>query len=500
MPDHAAAVTTMTGPSPAPRSYKLRVSEEQNARAEEIRLCSFARPHMRALHSAWIAFLTAFFLWFSASPLLSVIQDSLGLSRKDIWLSTICSDISTVIARFVVGSSCDHYGARLPMAAVLVLAAIPTGLLGTVNSLSGLCMARFGVGIAGSSFVMAQYWIGQMFVLEKIGTANAIVAGWGNAGGGLAQVIMGAGLYPLVTGLLNGDKETAWRSIFVVPAFLALVVAGLIVTQSDDAPQGYLKDMKRLGTVDLSSTTRVTFTMCRNAWLLAIAYGCSFGVEISINNAGSLYFMDEFGLGVSSAAAAASTLGLTNLFARALGGILSDYAMKHFGMQGRLGMCIITMTWQGVATLCWSFGSHTLASAIVWMATTSLGIHLTEGAIFGIVPYINPAVAGQMAGMVGMGGNIGGIVFGFCFRHLSYETTFGVMGFAALVSTAVYGGVMIPGQATLWSKETSLEAMNERAADEDKGDMNSEVSSDPPSAVLVSTSPTEPALPTISEV
>ena len=446
------------------------------------------------------AYNSAFFMWFSASSLLSVIQDSLNLSREDIWLSTICSDISTVIARFVVGSSCDHYGARLPMASVLALAAIPTALLGTANSLPGLCVARFGVGIAGSSFVMAQYWIGQMFVLEKIGTANAIVAGWGNVGGGLAQVVMGAGLYPLVTEWLNGDKEAAWRSIFVVPAVLALVVAALIVTQSDDAPQGYLKDMKRLGTLDLSSTTRVTFTMCRNAWLLAIAYACSFGVEISLNNAGSLYFMDEFGLGVSSAAAAASTLGLTNLFARALGGILSDCAMKHFGMQGRLGLCIMTMTWQGVATLCWSFGSQTLASAIVWMATTSLGIHLTEGAIFGIVPYINPAVAGQMAGMVGMGGILGGIVFGFCFRHLSYETTFGIMGFAALVSTTVFGGVLIPGQATLWSKETSLQSMNERATDEDKGNMNTEVCSDHALPILSSRPTTATALPTIPEV
>ena len=210
--------------------------------------------------------------------------------------------------------------------------------------------------------------------------------------------------------------------------------------------------------------------------------------------------MDEFGLGVSSAAAAASTLGLTNLFARAVGGILSDYAMKRFGMQGRLGLCIITMTWQGVATLCWAFTSNTLASAIFWMAATSLGIHMTEGAIFGIVPYINPVVAGQMAGMVGMGGNLGGIVFGFCFRHLSYQTTLGIMGVAALTSTTVYGAVFIPGQATLWSHETSLEAMNERAADEGKHDTNSGVSSDHPSPATSSASAPEPALPTISEV
>ena len=461
-------------------------------------------------------------MWFAASPLLGVMQESLHLSRQDVWLSTICSDISTVVARFVVGSACDTVGARLPMAAVLVLASIPTALLGTVHSLVGLCLVRFGIGIAGSSFVMAQYWMGQFFVREKIGTANAIVAGWGNFGGGLAQLVMGAGLYPLVSNMMNDDNEDeAWRYIFVLPALVALLVAWFVLTQTDDAPQGYYKDMKRLGTTDLMAPTRVTGTMSRNAWLLAITYGtssalaptmilseftniifggCSFGAEISLNNAGSLYFADEFGLGVTSAAAAASTLGLTNLFARALGGILSDYAMKYYGMQGRLTLCIVTTLWQGAAMLCWAYGAQNLGAAIAWLAVTSLGIHLTEGAIFGIVPYINPAVSGQIAGLVGLGGNLGGIVFGLCFRHLSYQTTFGIMGVAALASTTVFGGVFVPGQATLWTRETSLEAINERVtADVDNiDDEDTNNSSEHRQPVLPSTS--DPSLPTIPEV
>ena len=449
-------------------TYHLRVDKDQNDRAVEIKLCSLQRPHMRAFHAAWFAFFTAFFMWFSAAPLLGVLQDSLGISRRAIWLSTICSDVSTVLARFVVGSACDSYGARLPMGAVLVLAAIPTALLGSVKTVPGLCLARFGIGIAGSSFVMAQYWMGKFFVKEKIGTANSIGAGWGNAGGGLAQLVMGVGLYPLVAANHRGndddDDDDAWRAIFVVPAVAALVVAWIIVTQSDDAPQGYYKEMKRLGTMDLTAPSMVTGTMSRNAWLLAIAYAASFGVEISLNNAGSLYFSDEFGLDVQSAAAAAATLGLTNLFARAVGGILSDKAMQYYGMQGRLALCVVTMLWQGSTALCWAWASDTLASAIVWLALTSLGIHLTEGAIFGIVPYINPAVSGQIAGLVGLGGNLGGIFFGILFMNFSYQTTFAAMGISALASTMVYGGVFIPGHSTLWSQSSSLEAMNERVA------------------------------------
>jgi NNP family nitrate/nitrite transporter-like MFS transporter len=467
-PSTSAALPSIVPPSAPLRAYHLQVSKDQNDRAKEIRLGSLKRPHMRAFHAAWLSFFTAFFMWFAVSPLLSVIQQDLALTRQDIWLSTICSDMSTVLARFLVGSACDVFGARLPMGVVLILAAIPTALLGTVQSLTGLCLARFAIGIAGSSFVMAQYWMGTFFVKERIGTANAIVAGWGNAGGGFAQIIVGAVLFPLFSHLLN-DEEMAWRSIFVFPAVAAIAVAWLIVTQTDDAPQGYYAEMKRLGTMDLQAPSFMSCTAGRNVWLLAIAYGCSFGVEISLNNAGSLYFADEFGLGTEAAAAAAATLGLTNLFARAVGGILSDAAMKRFGMQGRLALCVATMLLQGGATLALAFGGDTLAAAIVLLALTSCGVHLTEGAIFGIVPYINPAIAGQIAGLVGLGGNLGGVVFGICFHQLpTYQSTFGVMGVAALVAgTTVFGGIFIPGQATLWTNATSLEAMNERVAAED---------------------------------
>ena len=37
------------------------------------------------------------------------------------------------------------------------------------------------------------------------------------------------------------------------------------------------------------------------------------------------------------------------------------------------------------------------------------------------------------------------------------------MGVAALASMSVYAAVYIPGQATLWTQGTSLEAMNEKA-------------------------------------
>lgn len=86
------------------------------------------------------------------------------------------------------------------MAALLVLGAIPSGLAGTITSVSGLYTVRFFIGILGGestllyhsfglkswiagTFVPCQAWTTAWFDKSVVGRANALVAGWGNMGG-----------------------------------------------------------------------------------------------------------------------------------------------------------------------------------------------------------------------------------------------------------------------------------------------------------------------------
>ena len=82
---------------------------------------------MRALHCAWLSFFLAFVIWVSPAPLLKEIQGSLGLSKEEVWTSSITNDATAIIMRIIMGPVCDAYGARIPMAIVLVAASIPTG-------------------------------------------------------------------------------------------------------------------------------------------------------------------------------------------------------------------------------------------------------------------------------------------------------------------------------------------------------------------------------------
>jgi NNP family nitrate/nitrite transporter-like MFS transporter len=172
---------------------------------------------MRAFHCSWWGFFIAFFIWFAIAPLLSEIRDDLGLSKEEIWTSSIVGVAGTIAMRFVLGPMCDKFGARILMSVVLCMAAIPTACTGFVESATGLAVLRLFIGMAGGTFVMCQFWTSRMFTKEVVGTANALVGGWGNLGGGVTQLVMGAALFPLFKIFFNDDSEKAWRTVCVVP-------------------------------------------------------------------------------------------------------------------------------------------------------------------------------------------------------------------------------------------------------------------------------------------
>ena len=58
-------------------------------------------------------------------------------------------------------------------------------------------------------------------------------------------------------------------------------------------------------------------------------YACTFGVELQLDNMAANYFYTRFKVDQSMAAIAASSFGLCNIFARAMGGIASDMVGKR---------------------------------------------------------------------------------------------------------------------------------------------------------------------------
>lgn len=93
-------------------------------------------------------------------------------------------------------------------------------------------------------FVCCQFWVGTMFNVRIVGTANAIAAGWGNAGGGACHLIMPA-IYAGIKHHVPGFQ--AWRWAFFVPGGLYLLSGLSVLFGGVDAPDGDFRDLKASG-------------------------------------------------------------------------------------------------------------------------------------------------------------------------------------------------------------------------------------------------------------
>jgi len=320
-----------------------------------------------------------------------------------------------------------------------------------------------------------------MFTKEVAGTANALVGGWGNLGGGVTQIVMGSVLFPLFkTGM---SAETAWRTVSIVPACVGFLTGFTIIRISDDCPKGNYKEMKANGIMQEVSAS-ASFrdgALNFNTWLLFIQYGCCFGVELTMNNASASYFKKEFELTTESAAAIASIFGWMNLFARGLGGFTSDKFNAKMGMRGRLIWQTLCLIIEGIMVLIFA-QTKSLGLAIFILVIFSSFVQAAEGSTYGIVPYVDPPSTGSIAGIVGAGGNTGAVCFGLCFRQLdNIKTAFNIMGFSILGSAlltfliviknhrSILGGEDSEAIKAAWQKKgtATLEVPEEKAFEDD---------------------------------
>ena len=156
----------------------------------------------------------------------------------------------------------------------------------------------------------------------------------------------------------------------------------------------------------------------RNTWVLLIQYGCSLGVETTANNLATVCFTEKFGAPSAAALAVASIFGVMNLFARGLGGFLSYCCCAYEVMRGRLICHMICYILEGLTLIVFASFAN-LAGAVIALAMFSIFAQIAEGSTFDVVPNVNSKVTGSITGIVGLGGNVGGIIFLFLLSQCS---------------------------------------------------------------------------------
>ncbi len=402
---------------------------------EKLDIFSLSTPQMKTFHITWFTFFMCFFGWFGLAPLMPTIRQDLGLTKEQVGNTLIAAVSATIFARLLIGRLCDTLGPRKTYTALLVFCSIPVMLVGLSKTYETFLLFRLAIGVIGASFVITQYHTSVMFAPAIKGTANAVAGGWGNLGGGITNMAMPF-IFAGIIGLGYTEGQ-AWRYAMVIPGVLLLFCAYLYYFHTQDSPEGNYEDMDRTGAAKEKGSNWEVIKDWR-VWALTIAYSICFGMEITFDNVAALHFVDNFGISQKMAGLIAGIFGFMNIFARALGGILADKIGRKWGLSGKgwiLGGFIVI---EGLGLIFFA-STVSIEMAIVSMALFALFLKMANGATYSLTPFLNPRNVGFVAGVVGAGGNIGGMMMGFLFKSkdITYAQAFEYIGYAAIVAAVI---------------------------------------------------------------
>ena len=192
---------------------------------------------------------------------------------------------------------------------------------------------------------------------------------------------------------------------------------------TQDTPEGNYRKLRAAKNSPTAQSVRGAYwEACRDhrVWALFFIYGACFGVELTIDNIAVLYFLDYFPYfkqldpaeAVKTAGMIAGMFGGMNLFARAIGGWIADRCGNRWGFDGRVKWLFIALFGEGIGLMLFA-QANTLSLAIPLLITFAMFVKMSNGATYAVVPFINRRALGAVSGIVGAGGNLGAVTFGF---------------------------------------------------------------------------------------
>jgi NNP family nitrate/nitrite transporter-like MFS transporter len=483
-------------------------------------------PSQRVLHLTWFAFFLTFVAWFNFAPFAKTIGDQFDLTKAQVVTLGLCNLALTVPARIIVGGVLDRLGPRRTFSAILAFAAVPSFLFATAQSFEQLIASRLLMGVVGAGFVVGIRMVSEWFPPSELGTAEGIYGGWGNFGAAAAALTL-----PTIATVAGGSE--GWRTAVALTGVLCLAYAVVYLRTVTDTPDGATyKAVKKASALEVTSPAavygliamsvplagalviiawrilhvgvitsavfgvavaaslallalqvsnviRVNRRALDDGWaddeqypfrsvaVLSIAYMCTFGSELAAVSFLPEYFEDTWGLSAALAGAAGSTFAVMNLISRPAGGLLSDV----LGSRRRWLALILACLAGGFIVLSRMTGEWPLALALAAVLITSLFAQAGNGAVYAIVPLVRHRSGGQIAGMAGAYGNVGGIVFLTVLMLTSPQTTFLVMGLSAVVACAACHWLVEPTGGHATSIEPIAVDAGIETADDAAGDL-----------------------------
>ncbi|POZ54028.1 NarK family nitrate/nitrite MFS transporter [Methylovulum psychrotolerans] len=448
---------------------------------------------MKILHLTWLAFFISFVVWFNHAPLMLVIAQSLGMDAAQIKTILLLNVALTIPARIVIGMLVDKFGPKRTYSTLLAAGSVPCFMFAFASSFEQLALARFLLGFIGAGFVIGIRMVGEWFPAKQVGLAEGIYGGWGNFGSAAAAGLLpmlalwygGADgwryavattgmmaliyavvyffsvtdtpkgstyfkpkkagamevtsrvdlyLYMLMTlPLYSALTLLTWKLSNGVTALLSAAAAGVIYAV---VWLVFILNIRKIFHVnngllsqEIEAIHRYKF---KQVAILDLAYFITFGSELAVVSMLPMYFFETFHVSQGITNVQAGLLGgsfaFINLVARPAGGWLSDKFGRKLSLSifiaglatGYFGMSLITPDWP-------------IPLAVLLTMACSSFVSGGCGAVFAMVPLIKRRMTGQIAGMVGAYGNVGGVLFLTVLAFVSPAEFFVIIAGVAIV-------------------------------------------------------------------
>ncbi len=454
-------------------------------------LFRYKNKQIQALHLTWIAFFICFYVWFNMAPLASSMLRSVDwLTRDDIRLFAIANVALTIPARIIVGMALDRYGPRRVFSVLMVIMALPTFVFAFGDTREVLFVSRLVLSSIGASFVVGIHMTALWFKPRDIGFAEGFYAGWGNFGSAAAAITLptialtiyggedgwryavatsgvvmaGYGIFywfaitdgPTADTHKKPRKASAlevssWRDLILLCIFIVPMVGILSILVYRIQLMGYIDPMTAVicyiaiavvVIYQVVQAIRVNVPILKkgvpeddkypftSVAALNATYFANFGAELAVVSMLPMFFEETWGLTAAAAGLIAASFAFVNLFARPMGGLVSDrFGNRRFVMLAYMFGIGVGFVLMGLLNSNWP-----LIIAIAFTIMCSFFVQGAEGATFGIIPSIKRRVTGQISGMAGAYGNVGAVFYLFIFMFVTPQQFFFIIAAGAFIS------------------------------------------------------------------
>jgi NNP family nitrate/nitrite transporter-like MFS transporter len=397
----------------------------------------------RALGLSTLAFTVCFAVWTIFSIIGVQIKEDLGLSETQFGILVATPILTGSLSRIFLGVWTEQYGGRLVYTLQMLITAVCTWLLSSVQTYEIFLVAALGVGLAGGSFIVGIAYTSQWFEKEKQGTALGIF-GAGNVGAAVTNFAA-----PFLV-IAFGWEQTA--QIYAV--ILAIMAVSFYVFSKEDPS---LRARRERGEKPVSALMQLEPLKNMQVWRFSTYYFFVFGGFVALASYLPRFYVGAYGLELATAGMLAAMYSLPGSVFRALGGWMSDKwgarAVMYFTFIVSL-ICLFVMSYpdtryvvEGIeGPIEFTIG---ISLPVFVGLTIVLGFVMSLGkaAVYKHIPVYYPNNVGSVGGLVGMIGGLGGfflpIAFGMLNDFIGIWTNSFMLLFALVAVSTVWMHVAI---------------------------------------------------------